>query len=99
MKLARSLGRNLRELYATTDSAELTKWEALDMIEPWGDDWQQAATICSAVFQAMTGSRIPWPDFVPTIEFQRDTAAEARNMSQQKSIVAAALQAMAQQTE
>lgn len=38
MRLALRMGRTLRELLATIDSAELTQWLAFDELEPLGAD-------------------------------------------------------------
>jgi hypothetical protein len=40
---------SLRELLATHSSAELTEWEAFNRLEPFGDEWRQAATIAAFV--------------------------------------------------
>lgn len=50
------------------DSREFCYWTALYRIDPWGDDWWQAARICAAAKTAMGGGARPvdfWPGEMP----------------------------------
>jgi len=51
-RLALALGRSHAELLATVDAAELAEWEAFWLIEPFGDEWRQAARIATSMCTA-----------------------------------------------
>jgi hypothetical protein len=51
-RLAALLRRSVRELLDTVDSFEILEWQEYWQLEPWGDDWEQTATICEAIFHA-----------------------------------------------
>jgi hypothetical protein len=70
MRLALKLGRTLRELLASIDSAELTYWQAFDLDEPIGGDAEDyRAGLPAAVafnLNRRQGSQAMHPlDFIP----------------------------------
>lgn len=42
-------------------------------LEPWGDDWQQAALIASKVHNSFAAERISAAELIPTIENRRQS--------------------------
>lgn len=49
----------------TINSREFTEWLALYEIDPWGDDWAQAATVTTAALSPWTKRRLNPQDFIP----------------------------------
>jgi len=47
--LALARGVSVDELLDTTDSLELAEWIAYWQLEPFGDDWEQTATVCETI--------------------------------------------------
>lgn len=39
-------------MLATVDAFEIMEWQEYWRLEPFGDEWEQTATICEAIFHA-----------------------------------------------
>lgn len=57
-------GLNVDAMLAETTPEQLNEWIAYHQLEPWGDEWVQAATIASAVVNSNGGKTSPL-DFIP----------------------------------
>jgi len=56
---------SVKETQETITAAEFTQWMALYGLDPWGDDWAQAATITTAALSPWTKKRLDPRQFIP----------------------------------
>lgn len=67
-------GLDVDAMLADTDPEQFDEWVALYRLEPWGDDWVQAARIIAAVMNAGGADpQIDPADLVPTSENTKRT--------------------------
>jgi hypothetical protein len=57
-------------------SRELTEWQALYRMNPWGDDWMQASTIAAVSQGVWSKGRIRLDKFVPRQHVARRDPSE-----------------------
>lgn len=55
----------VRMLQKRIDAQEFAEWQAEYNLEPWGDDWQQAAMQAAASMQPWTKSSIDRDSLIP----------------------------------
>lgn len=55
----------MREAQERIDSAEFAEWLAYYNLDPWGDDWQQAAMIGSLITYGPLKKPIKQADLIP----------------------------------
>ncbi len=75
-RLALALGRSHAELLESVDAAELAEWEAYWTIEPWGDEWRQAARLATALCTAWGAKGLKEETLMPSHRKRRQTASE-----------------------
>ncbi len=46
-------------------SREFTEWQELHKQEPWGNDWEQAGTICAVLVNLWSKMKVDAARFVP----------------------------------
>lgn len=59
-----------------TSSALFERWRAAYRMEPFGDDWLQAATIASAAINPHIKKSIPVRDFIPNYRREEEMSDE-----------------------
>ena len=64
-RLALAMGRSVKELLATVDSAELVDWAAYYIHEPWGQEWMQAARIATTIAWSAGAKDVDERSFLP----------------------------------
>ena len=50
---------SVREAQQRIDSAEFAEWQAFALLEPFGDEWRQAATIAHVTAAVWAGKKSP----------------------------------------
>jgi hypothetical protein len=58
------------------DAAELAEWEAFWTIEPWGDEWRQAARIATALCTAWGSKNLKEEMLMPSHRKRQQSPGE-----------------------
>lgn len=75
-RLAMALGMTVRELLERMDSLEIAEWLAFWELEPFGNSWEQTATVCETVAISNGAKGVSKDTFLP-VKRRRPAQSEA----------------------
>lgn len=72
--------RSVRETQRLIDAREFQEWQEYYRIEPFGDDWDQAATIAATTVNLWSKKKVKPSQFIPSTKPKRDAAQVEADM-------------------